>query len=220
MLYVKVWVEGTMALLSNRMADGALDGGGTRKNMPGEREDPRDVAEKGVYRLPAAKANTKGQLALPGAAIARMLREAGGAHKAKGSRKSLKYIIPAAVLVQDELCGLFLHDRKTPIHDFEVDSRPVVIPATKGRVMRHRARFNEWSCCVTMRINETLLDPAQVRTMLAEGIEQIGLGDFRPEKGGPFGVGSIVEWTVISDPKPKTSAQQRNGASTTARAEA
>lgn len=202
---IEVWFEGITPMLQHRATEEALSGK-TRNNTPGGEENPRDICERAVYRLP------NGQLAIPGAAISRMLREAGGAHKARGSRKSLKYIVPAATIVLDDLCGLFLNDRRTPLTDYEVDSRPVTIPATKGRVMRHRARFNEWSCVARIRINETILDEKTVRQLCAEGLQQIGLGDFRPEKGGPFGTGAIVAWEVVSDRPPATVAQLRNAA--------
>jgi len=208
MIQILIWCEGMSSLLMNRATEEALGGGKkTRTNTIGEVEDPRTVAGKAVYRLLGSQ-----QLAVPGAAFSRLVREAGGSHKAKGSRKSLKYIVPAAVLVLDDLCGLFLRDRKTPVVDFEVDSRPVTIPATKGRVMRHRARANEWTVPVRVRINEQIMAEATVRQLFAEGGQQIGIGDFRPEKGGPFGTWDIVSWEVVSDAKAKTSAQLRNGA--------
>jgi len=188
------------------MADGALDGGKTRSNTAAGPDDPRNIAEASIYRMPNR------QIAIPGAAIGRLLREAGGAHKIKGSRKSVKYVVPAAVIVTDDLCGIYLHDRKTPVTDFEVDSRPVTIPATKGRVMRHRARFNEWSVRCSMRINEKILEEALIRKLLTEGGEQIGIGDYRPEKGGPFGTFAVVEWAHASTtPHKLTPARERNG---------
>jgi hypothetical protein len=204
-LLIEAWSAGTTAMLLNRATSEALSGK-TRSNSPGQDDDPRDIAERAVYRLKDQ------QLAIPGAAVARMLREAGGAHKAKGSRKSLKYLVPAAVIVLDDLLGLYLNDRRTKIKEFEVDSRPVTIPATKGRVMRHRARCNEWSVQVRMRINCDILDEATVRRLLTEGLLQIGLGDFRPEKGGPFGVSDLVHWQVVSVPKKPSVAQQHAAA--------
>src|SRR4030095_9075376 len=144
-----------------------------------EREDPRDIAEKAIYRLMPTR-----QIAVPGGAFARMTREAASNHKSKGSRKSLKYLVPSALIVLDDLCGLYLKDRKTPITDFEVDSRPVIIPSTKGRVMRHRARFNEWACKVHLRIRDEILDEKTIRMLFHESLQLIGIGDFRPEKGG------------------------------------
>jgi hypothetical protein len=205
MITIEFWMEGVTPILLHRATEEALTGE-VRSNAVKEREDPRTIAGKAVYRL-----DDNNQLAFPGAAFARMLREAGGAHKAKGSRKSLKYLVPAAVLILDDLCPFFLKDRETPIVDFEVDSRPVTIPATKGRVMRHRARLNEWVLRASFRLNESLMAESIVRQLLIEGGEQIGLGDYRPEKGGPFGTSALVQWTVVSDAKPKTEAQRRNG---------
>src|SRR5262245_62563944 len=104
MIEVQVVIEGTTPMLQNRATEEALSGE-TRKNTPVEREDPRDICERTIYRM------DNRQIAVPGGAFARMLREAGGSHKARGSRKSLKYIVPAAVLVLDDLCGLYLKDR-------------------------------------------------------------------------------------------------------------
>lgn len=205
MISLCVWVEGCSALLLHRATEEALMGD-TRSNAVGEREDPRTIAGKAVYRLPGSE-----QLALPGAAFARLVREAGSAHKTKGSRKSLKYLVPSAVIIADDLAPLYLCDRKTPIVDFEVDSRPVTIPSTKGRVMRHRARVNEWCARAHVEVDETILQVGMVRQLLAEGGRQIGVGDFRPEKGGPFGRFDIVAWDVVSDAKAPSTAQKRNG---------
>ena len=204
MMTIEFWVEGVTPILLHRATEEALMGD-VRKNTIQEREDPRTIAGKAVYRIEG------GQLAFPGAAFARMMREAGGAHKARGSRKSLKYIVPAACLITTELCGFFLKDRKTPITDFEVDARPVTIPATKGRVMRYRARLNEWTLVARLRLNDAIMAENIARQLLIEGCEQIGLGDFRPDKGGPFGCSQVVSWDVVSAQKPKTEAQKRNG---------
>jgi hypothetical protein len=80
------------------------------------------------------------------------------------------------------------------VSDFEVDSRPVTIPATKGRIMRHRPRFDCWSARFTIRVNEELLPPDFIHQLLVEGGQQIGVGDFRPEKGGPFGTFNLTLW--------------------------
>jgi hypothetical protein len=205
MMIVQAWATGTTPLLLHRATEEAL-AGKTRSNNPGEDDDPRIICERTIYRL------DNKQIAIPGAAFARMLREAGGSHKVKGSRKSVKYLVPAAMIVLDDLCGLFLNDRKTPIRDFEIDARPVTIPATKGRIMRYRARLNEWSCPVRLRINQTILDEGMIRRLMVEGLQQIGLGDFRPEKGGPFGTSDLVDWSVISEPKPMSVAQKRAAA--------
>lgn len=186
---VAVRIEGTTALLQHRFDENAEAERATRKVLI-KIEDPRVAAEKAAYRAP------DGTLYLPGAAIARMLREAGGGHKARGSRKSLKYIVPAAVMVDSDIVPLLNGDGRSRVKDFEVDSRPVTIPATKGRVMRHRPRLNRWAAEFTLQIDVDILPLDVVNQLLVEGGQQIGLGDYRPEKGGPFGRFIVTHWEV------------------------
>jgi hypothetical protein len=185
---VTVRIKGVTSLLQHRFNEEAEIPGATRKMLV-ERGTPREEADKVCYR------DKEGRFYFPGAAIGRLLREAGGGHKLKGSRKSAKYVVPAAVLVLEDAITICNGDGK-PAQDFEVDSRPVVIPSTKGRVMRHRPRFDVWSASFTLRINEQILPPDFVQRLLNEGGEQIGVGDFRPEKGGSFGCFNVVEWTT------------------------
>lgn len=186
MKLIKVKIKGVTSLLQHRFNEESEVQNATRKVLV-TRGMPRDEAEKVCYR------DKQGHFYFPGAAIGRLLREAGSGHKLKGSRRSAKYIVPASVLVMDDAITIFNGDGKLA-QDFEVDSRPVVIPATRGRVMRHRPRFDTWSAVFTLRINETILPVDFVQKLLTEGGEQIGIGDFRPEKGGPFGTFNVVEW--------------------------
>jgi hypothetical protein len=95
--------------------------------------------------------------------------------------------------MQDKI-DLLNGDGKSNVKDYEVDSRPVTIPSTKGKVMRHRPRFDQWSMRFTLRINEDILPVDFVQLLLTEGGQQIGIGDFRPEKSGPFGTFQITSW--------------------------
>lgn len=189
MKIINVQIKGDTSLLQHRFGEAAEgDSGKATRKVLVDRGTPRQEAEKVCYK------NAKGEFYFPGAAIGRLLREAGGGHKLKGSRKSAKYVVPAAVLVTDDEIVIRNGDGKSPIEDFEVDSRPVTIPATKGRVMRHRPRYDNWSATFSIRVNETILPPEFVQTLLTEGGQQIGIGDYRPEKGGPFGTFQIVSW--------------------------
>jgi len=168
-----------------------------------QEETPRDAAEKVAYRAP------DNSLYFPAAAIMGMLRNAGSYHKQKGSRKSVKYIIPAACrVVGDTITFLDPHDL-TPLKDYEVDSRPVVIPSTKGRIMRHRPRLDAWAARFDFVIHEDVLDPAFVHNLLVEGGQRIGIGDFRPEKGGGFGVFQVHEWAEFKPKAVKPAAAEK-----------
>lgn len=186
--------QGTTPLLMHRFAEeNELER--TTRTVHIMKKDPRETAEKAAYRM------ASGNLFLPGAAISRLLREAGASHKQRGSRKSLKYIMPAAVLVLEDQVPL-RDDEGTPLRDFEVDSRPVVIPSTKGRIMCHRPRLNNWNMEFSLEIDNDTIDPDFIHQLITEGGRKLGVGDFRPEKGGSFGRFLITSWGVLSQKLP------------------
>lgn len=183
-------IEGITGLIQHRFSEQAEgESGATTRLIGNTRGTPREEAEKVAYRYP------NGELYHPGAAIARLLREAGANHKIKGSRRSVKFAVPSAVIVLEDTINLVHPDTSEPLNDFEVDSRPVVIPATKGRVMRHRPRVDRWAMTFQLEIDDDLLPPDFVNQLLTEGGKKLGLGDFRPEKGGPFGRFILTSWT-------------------------
>ena len=199
--YVETWIEGTMPLLMAAFGTEAAEsvpGGsapGTRPSITAVKQlTPREHAEKSCYR---ESGKSDAPLVFPGTGVQRAIVEAGGNHKEKGTRKSMKYRVPAAVLVLDELAPLYEENRKTRITTYEVDSRRVVNPTTKGALLAHRPRIERWALKLTIRINENLMDPTFVRQLLTEAGEQIGIGAFRPEKRGPFGLFHIVAWNCI-----------------------
>lgn len=182
-------IEGTTSLIQHRFGEEAEGGLSTPTRLVGNsRGTPREEAEKVTYRFP------NGSLYHPGAAIARLLREAGSNHKIKGTRKSVKFAVPSAVIVLDDAIALECPESGEAISDYEVDSRPVVIPSTKGRVMRHRPRLDKWAMTFHLEIDDDLLPTDFVHQLLSEGGKKLGLGDFRPEKGGPFGRFIVTSW--------------------------
>lgn len=184
-------VSGVSSLLLNRWSEHS-EVDETTRAVHIERRDPRTEAERACYRRP------DGTIYVPGSHFARMLRDAGAAHKQRGSRKSLRYIVPACIIVVEE--DITLRDGDgSPVTDFEVDSRPVVIPATKGRIMRHRPRFNPpWGAEVTLEIDELMIDPDMVHQLFVEGGRRLGIGDYRPGSGAPFGRFNVVRWAALA----------------------
>ena len=77
---------------------------------------------------------------------------------------------------------------------FEVDSRSVVIPATGGRIMKHRARLDEWKLTFELEVDTTIFAVDFVRALMDDAGKKIGLGDFRPDRKGPFGKFKVTKW--------------------------
>jgi hypothetical protein len=176
---VAVEIRGITPLLIHRFAEGSEAETKTRKNEVGNTETPRDKAKKVAY---IAQDGTYffSAFSIPGC-----MGNAGANHKMKGTRKSLRFVVPSAVQVDTEAITILNGDG--PAKDFEVDSRPVTIPATKGRIMRHRPRFDCWGAKFRLLIDDSLLSLDSAHTLLNEAGLTIGIGDFRPEKRGPFG---------------------------------
>lgn len=189
----KVEITGTMPILIHKFGTEAEAEKATRK-IRTERGNPREEAEKVTYR------DKKGQCFFSAFAIPRCIADAGSNHKMKGSRKSLRYIIPSAVRIKTEEI-LILDLKGKPYKTFEVDSRPVTIPSTKGRIMRHRPRWDEWKSVFWLVINDNNIDPAMVHQLLTEAGESIGVGDFRPQTRGPFGTFRVTSWEEFKEEK-------------------
>lgn len=75
------------------------------------------------------------------------------------------------------------------IKEYTIDRRPVVIG--KSRVLRCRPCFPKWQCKVAFEVDTAILRPDQVKESLALAGRIIGIGDYRPEKGGGFGRFSV-----------------------------
>jgi len=68
---------------------------------------------------------------------------------------------------------------------YEVDARPVVIQ--KARIVRYRPRFDKWELDFTLRLHDDQLPTEVIKEILDYAGLYVGIGDFRPGKGGKFG---------------------------------
>ena len=175
---IQVEIRGTTPLLIHRFAEASEQSKPTRR-IKSQNGDPRAEAEQNAYQA------TDGTYYFSSFAIPGALGAAGSNHKSVGSRKSLRWVVPSAVRMSTDTITIL--NGAGPAKDFEVDSRPVTIPATKGRIMRHRPRFDSWGARFDLVVNDDLLSTEIVHQLLNEAGQSIGIGDFRPEKRGPFG---------------------------------
>jgi hypothetical protein len=154
---------------------------------------PMEPVEK-IEKMPAdeqaeiaAYRTLDGELMVPAIAMQRCLVSAATFSKGKG-RSSLQRETASSVFVSPEHIGL--GQRK-----YEVDARPVVIPATKGRIVRYRPKLSDWNLKFQIEYDETLLTEIQLRRIVDDAGQRVGLLDFRPEKKGPFGRFIVTKWS-------------------------
>ncbi len=172
---IRVRIKGISALIMHAYPMMPIE------NPPIEKRPMDEQAELAAYRDPET-----GELYIPAVAIQRCLIAAAGYSKGKG-RASLQKQTAACVYVAPERVSL---GTKT----YKIDARPVVIPATKGRVMRFRPRLDEWSAVIEVEYDENLLTEVQMRQIVDDAGSRVGLLDFRPERKGPFGRFIVTEW--------------------------
>lgn len=146
-----------------------------------EKKSAEEQAEIAAYRDPDT-----GDLYVPGMALQRAMIAAAAFSKGKG-RSTLQKPLAACLFVDPERVSL-------GVKEFIVDSRPVVVPATKGRIIRHRPRLNVWECAFSMQFDPDMLTEQQVRRVLDDCGSKVGIMDFRPACKGPFGRFMVTNW--------------------------
>lgn len=189
MKLVNIEIRGVTPLLIHRFAEDVETSKRTRL-VEMKYRDPREEAKKHAYIA------SDGTYYFSAFAIPSAMGSAGSNHKSTGSRKTLRFIVPSAVRMTSDTITIL--NGTSPAKNFEVDSRPVTIPATKGRIMRHRPRFDQWGARFDLMINDDLLSAEMAHQLLAEAGLQIGIGDFRPEKRGPFGTFRVTAFEEVT----------------------
>lgn len=183
-MIINVTVTGESPLLCNRFTDETAEKIEKRTSaaITGSKGTPREQAEKKVYGLPDAPS-------IPGPNIFRAIIDAGKFHKAGKSQitTAKTSLVPAGIALLEIECPL------SPCA-WEVDSRAVVNPATGGRMMAHRPRFDTWMLSFTLDVDTDMFDERIVRALVDDAGKKIGLGDFRPSRKGPFGRFKVTRW--------------------------
>lgn len=189
MRQVKVKVMGRTPLLCNRFTDEAAmtATAGTSTVGTGDRGTPREQAEKCLYTSVDGKT-----LVIPGPNFYRCIIDAGkffknGKSKVTTQKSSL---IPACVELEELELPI---EHKEP---WEVFSYPVRIPSTGGRIIRHRAMFNDWILSFTLNVDTDIIAMELMRDIMDAAGRRIGLGDFRPDCKGPYGKFLVTLWKL------------------------
>ena len=181
---IEITITGVTPLLCNRFDD-VESGGSTSATFVGDKGTPKEQAEKKLYL------DEDGTHVIPQPNVMRCIIDGGKYFKAGKSKvTTLKSsIIPACVDV---------HGVTIPIESKEgwaVDTRPVRIPSTGGRILAHRPCFNDWALAFTLTLDAELMDAKLLRQIIDASGKRVGLGDFRPDCKGPFGKFVVTRWT-------------------------
>lgn len=143
---------------------------------------PEDEAEAGAYRLKDSR-----QLYLPSMAFrSAIVGPGGGASGRKIGKNSAAQRFSGGVFMVEDRCPLFHPKTKAPLTEYEVDVRRAVVQ--KAGIARARPLVREWACDLSLEIDESFITPDVVLELLNMSGRVAGVGDYRPQKKGPFGL--------------------------------
>jgi hypothetical protein len=188
MKIVKIKIKGTSPLLINRFTEKSEQPEVMKKATKKEYGTPREQAELSAYK------DENDKIWIPTTWITGAIQSIASDYKLIGTRKSVKSVSGGVIIPLEEK-AYFCENYK--INQIEIDSRPVVVQ--RARIMRHRARLENWSVELDLQIDEEIIPTDDAHKILCDAGRRSGVGDFRPQKGGPFGKFSIVNWEIQND---------------------
>ena len=152
--------------------------------FPVEPEDPKskkknqkqtqDDVQKSLY------IEGDGTLVQPSTHIIGTLKRGGAKFQIPGQGKlTYKNLMGSGAVVIDP--DMIPHE----IQKWEIDRRPVVVQ--RARVVRSRPVLKEWALNFRATYDDEEIPAHVLKEILDYAGLRVGIGDFRPEKGGPFG---------------------------------
>jgi hypothetical protein len=182
---IEIEIEGVTPLLMNRFTDEAQmkATSGSASPLVGDRGSGREQAEPKMY-------THDGTIGIPQPNLFRCIMDAGKYFKAGRSKVTTQKssLIPACVDIDPLFIPLKFEG------DWQVDTRPVRIPATGGRILAHRPMFEKWGLEFVVGLDKSIISETMFREIVDAAGKRVGLGDFRPDTKGPFGKFVVVKW--------------------------
>jgi len=187
---IKITIAGTVPLLCARFTDEAAQkasAGNRTSAAAGDRGTPLEIAEAALYK------GLDGKPMLPQPNVLRCLVDGGRFFKAGKKQITTK---------EESLLYGCLDIEETEIQikhkqPWKVDTRAVVIPATKGRILAHRPMFDDWELTFVADLDTSVLGEKLFREIVDAAGKRIGLGAFRPAKKGPYGRFVVKSWQEL-----------------------
>lgn len=166
------------------MNDKSAGGGGLNtKKIPTAEEE----AARGVYRMPDGGPHPVGQLCIRGDAFrSSVLGKGGGASGRRVGKRTAIQCCSGGMFTTESWCPLIHPKTGEPINDYTINVMRVVIQG-KDAVPRARPEIAEWACKLALDIDTDFVQVAMVLELLNISGKMAGVGDYRPQKRGPYG---------------------------------
>jgi len=167
---MRVEIEGITPLLQNKFIED--------QEVPqkkGEAHDSPDLVPYKLYK------NDKGEIVVPSEWIIRAMERVASEFKVEGMKKvTYKNLLPGNIYIEPE--AIRIEPQK-----YSIDKRTVVIPSTRGRIMRYRPRFEKgWKLAFTIRVFDDRIKKEVLKHILEDTGRRVGIGDARRIGMGRF----------------------------------
>lgn len=192
---IQVGLRGISPMLMNPMTDETINQliTGVRPQLNKDRKF-EDVARERIYL------DDNGRMGVPTMNLIAALKHAG--RSVKNGKKAISTATSTTLFSFCEFPTEFIpfdgldEDGHLP---WRVDKRRGVMKngASSVAVGILRPKFDSWSLTVEVVLNEKLVTQDTLRRLFEEAGTNAGLGDFRPQKGGPFGRFQVDNWEVV-----------------------
>jgi hypothetical protein len=186
-MWIDIKIQGRTPLILNRFTDAAALAAtsGTRgSSAAGDRGTPQEIAESKLYL------DEQGRVSIPQPNLLRCLVDGGSFHKI--GKKQVTTQKSSLVYACLDVAGVMIPIKhKQP---WVVDTRPIVIPSTGGRILAYRPRFDDWELSFEVELDTDTIGVKLFRSIVDDAGKKIGLGDFRPSKKGPYGRFVVIHW--------------------------
>lgn len=173
---ISFWIRGTSPLIQHAWSEKGLGmmrmTATERKKVPKVKRDPDAEASACCYRTDA------GEIGIPLTAFKASL--IGAAHKDFGLEKTLlrkAFFIPTTD-----------SNRVVPMESDDYIIREDIVRVGANQTdLRYRPEFRNWRVRIVAEIDAGLLTPTDIVTLVNRAGFSVGIGEWRPEKGGEYG---------------------------------
>lgn len=181
-MVVEMRIAGVTPLITHKWSEDQL--AAIRKKHDGVKTKNRAVRNREKEGEDAAYRTQDGRYAIPAVALKGALITA--AHRDIGIERTL--VKKALFLRLTDPYGYIALECDPP------EIREDVVRVGQGSTdLRYRPMFHRWSCSVTWEVDGELLTEGDLCTLVNRAGFGVGIGDWRPEKGGEFGRFEIDE---------------------------
>lgn len=191
-------IVGVSPLVQHQWAEKALRQ--MREKHQGKKTKTRDIRNSEEEADAATYKDADGRPGIPAIAFKSALITA--AHKDLGIEKTLvrKAIFTGCADPQEVL----------PIDYERVEVREDLVRVGAGAAdLRYRPYFFGWSCAMSLQFEPTLIQMGDLLTLIDRAGLTVGIGEWRPEKGGEYGRFKVDETSGVNESTPVVEARRK-----------